>query len=118
MKLIVQKLEYAKITVYSNFKIGKCEEIGINRKCECSDGWSGYDCKKRVCTKNESQLCGLHGKNTFIKGECKIIDEKSQCKCKDGYSGKTCKIYSCDILNSCGINGKFHFIFRNMYTEK
>lgn len=97
----------------------KCHNGGIcvaPDECECSEGWTGYDCKTPVCTiqatnKIVEQLmtndrekvklfemdpCGMKGFNGWLEGEefsrghC-VLPNKCTCTCKIRYDSNLCR---------------------------
>lgn len=91
---------------------GQC--IGPD-ECECSNGWSGYDCKTPICvvkatseirnqlmttdenkvTLFENDPCGLGGFHTpssDIHGHC-VLPNKCTCTCKETYDSKLCRAF-------------------------
>lgn len=84
-------------------------------KCQCADGWSGYDCRTPVCkaeatplvrnqlmTFDEAKIyifeqdpCGMVGFNTLRdegpRGVC-TLPNQCTCNCKGSYDDKLCRL--------------------------
>ena len=61
-------------------------------RCVCSRGWTGDDCKARVCNMD----CGAHGR-------C----ENNACVCEAGWAGPFCRDRACDPR--CSMHGQVFF---------
>lgn len=92
-------------------KIEKCKKIDNKRKCICTYGLTGYNCKIKKCNRKDENRCGDNGKIKIYLGKCIIINQKATCKCNEGYIGEFCNILDC-TESFCGKNGTINYNFR------